>query len=578
MKKWIRWQGIVVFGVFFLLLFLGWILFADMLVKRFIEAAGTRIVGARVELADVDVRLLPLGITLVNLQVTNPDSPMSNAFEAGQIEFSPDMLNLLRRKIVIDAMAMEGVRFNTPRKTSGATASQARGTEPAVTPSGTSSAGRSLPSLQIPDINAILAREKLVSLDRINDLRAEIDSVTAAWQQRLDDAPDQKTFEQYQERARKLKKDAKGVAGVLAVANDVKKLQKDVSADLERIKGLQKDFNRDKAALQKKLEQLKSAPREDVDRLMRTYNFSADGLGNVSQLLFGDKIGGSIAKAIFWYGKLKPFLEKAGPGEKTVAEAEPERGRGVNVRFEEADPLPDLLIRQVRVSMTIPAGNMGGEIRQISSDQARLGLPLEFKFSGEALESIQSVSIEGSLDHVRPGNATDRVTAAVKRYQVEDLTLSDSTDLPVVLKNGVAHFNLSASLKADVLDADIKVTMEAVRLAVAAKTDGNQLQEALGAALADVSGFFINARVAGPLDHYQVKMTSDLDRVLAKAVGKQVKNLSAEFQGNLRAAVMDRVAGPMAEIPGGMSGLEVVDRELASRLKAGNVVSGSLLM
>jgi hypothetical protein len=69
-------------------------------------------------------------------------------------------------------------------------------------------------------------------------------------------------------------------------------------------------------------------------------------------------------------------------------------------------------------------------------------------------------------------------------------------------------------------------------------------------------------------------MTSDLDRVMAKAVGKQINNLSAEFQGKLRAAVTDKVAGPMAEISGSMSGLDIVERELASRLKTGDVVFG----
>jgi uncharacterized protein (TIGR03545 family) len=577
MKKWFRWQGLIVFGIFFTLLFLFWILWADLLVKRFIEKTGTRIVGARVELADVDVRLFPLGIRLDTLQVTNPDSPMSNAVEARQIDFSLDGLNLLKRKIIIDTMAMEGVRLNTPRKTSGAVVTQTREKNPPAGSSEPPPAASGLPSFQLPDLNDILAREKLESLEQIKHLQAEIDTLKTGWQNRLADAPDQKTFEQYQARAKKLQKNAKGISGVLTIANDLKKLQKDVSTDIKRLDDLQKDFNRDTGTLKKKLDQLKAAPQQDIDRIMSTYNLSADGLGNVSQLLFGDKIGGTIKKAIFWYGKLKPFLEKAGPGDTKGAVVKPDRGQGVNVRFKEIDPLPDLLARQVRVSLIIAAGDMTGEIRQLTSDQKKLGIPLEFNFSGDKLKGVQSITITGTLDHILPDKATDRVTATVERYRVKDLTLSDSADLPVVLKNGSANLNLVASLHENVLDADLALTMDTVSLAVVKKADGNQLQRALQAALADVSTFSINAKVAGPLDNYRVKMTSDLDRVLKNAVGKQVKGLTHEFQGKLRAGILDKVKGPMADTTASMSGLEDINREIASRLKIGNDVSNSLL-
>ena len=104
MTKWFRWHGLIMFGVVSLLLLLFWFFLADLLVKRSIEKTGTRVVGAKVELADADVHLSPLGITLKSLQVTDPDNPMSNAVEVGSIDFSLDMMNLLRRKIIINTM------------------------------------------------------------------------------------------------------------------------------------------------------------------------------------------------------------------------------------------------------------------------------------------------------------------------------------------------------------------------------------------------------------------------------------------------------------------------------------------
>ena len=577
MKKWLRWQGLIVFGVVSCIILIFWIFLVDTIVKRYIEKAGTKVVGAKVELADADVRLFPPGLTLTNLQVTNPNSPMSNAVEAGRIDFAPDVLNLLKRKIIIDTMAIEGVRFNTSRKASGAVVSREQEKAPSGTQTDSPSAAPGLPSIQIPDIKDILAREKLESLDQAQSLQKEIDAAKVAWQNRLADAPDQKTFEQYQARADKLQKDAKGISGALTVAQDLKKLQNDVSKDLEELSRIQKDFKKNTSALKKKLAQLKSAPRKDIDRILNTYNLSADGLENFSQLLFGDKITGRVQKAIFWYGKLKPFLEKAGPSEKKGVEVTPDRNQGVNIRFKEENPLPDLLAELVHVSMIIPAGDMEGKIQQLTSDQQLLGMPLEFNFSGDSLEGIQSIIIKGTLDHVQPNNSRDKVTVTVKQYRIKDLNVSESEDLPIVLKNGLAHLNLFASLQEDMLDVDVKLILDAVVLESGKEMDGNQLQQALHNALADVSSFSINAEVTGPLDNYNVKITSDLDRVLKNAIGKQIKGLSDEFQDKLRAGIQDKIKGPLGEATGSMSGLDNINQEIASRMKLGNDVSNSLI-
>jgi uncharacterized protein (TIGR03545 family) len=192
MTKWLRWQGLIVFVVVAAVVFLAWYFLVDTIARRSIEKAGTRVVGARVELAKADVHLFPLGITLMHLQITNPDNPMSNALEAGQIDFAIDSLNLLRRKIIIDSMTMEGVRFNTPRKTSGAVDLQAKDQGQSQTSEDTPSAVPAMPSFQLPDIHEILAREKLESLEQIKSLQGEIDAAKADWEKNWQTLPTKK--------------------------------------------------------------------------------------------------------------------------------------------------------------------------------------------------------------------------------------------------------------------------------------------------------------------------------------------------------------------------------------------------
>jgi uncharacterized protein (TIGR03545 family) len=577
MTKWLRWHGLIGFGIVCIVLLSFWFLVADLLVKRVIEKSGTRVVGARVELADADIHLFPLGITLTNLQVTNPDKPMSNGVEAGWIDFSLDSLKLLKRKIIINTMVVKGVRFNTPRKTSGAVIPQVRGEDPVANTDDTGFAVPGFPSFKLPDIQEILAREKLESLDRIKELEGEIDAVKAHWEKRLATAPDQKTFKQYRKRAKKLQKGAKNISNALATANDLKKLQKDVSKDLKQLKDIQKDFTRDADSLKKKLHDLKSLPQQDIHRIMNTYNLSADGLGNVAQLLFGDKIGSTTRKAIFWYKKIAPLLSKVGSGDKQDAQEKPDRGKGVYVHFKETEPLPDLVIKETRASLIIPAGEIKGNIRQITTDQPLLGIPLEFNFSGDTLEDIQSINITGTLDHIDPNNSKDHMVATIQQYHVKDFKLSDTDHLPISLKNGMANLNLMADLHQGLLEADVRLIMDAAVFETGKKPTDNHLAEALHTALADVSKFSLNAKVTGPLGNYKVKMTSDLDKVLKDAVGKQVNNLTNKFQDKLRAGIMEKIKGPMADTSGSMTALDSINQEISSRLGLGNDVSNDLL-
>ena len=231
MKKWIRWQGLAAFVVVAGVLIALWLLFVDGIVKSVIEKTGMAIVGAEVDVK-ADVNLFPLGITLRELQVTNPQAPATNSLECARIAFSLDSLNLLRRKVIITEMAVEGMQFDTPRKRPGKVI---KPTEKKRTEEKKASFF-SLP-VEIPDGKKILQSENLESLKLIEAARADLQKKRADWQQRLEEMPNRATLDAYRAKVEKIrqapKDDVFDMAGQLG---EVRALRRDLEQDIERVR------------------------------------------------------------------------------------------------------------------------------------------------------------------------------------------------------------------------------------------------------------------------------------------------------------------------------------------------------
>ena len=158
-----------------------WFLIIDRVIEHYIEKAGTSMVGAKVELDKADLSLFPLGLTLTRLQVTDPSSPMRNALEAGRIAFLMDGVNLLLSKVTIDEMSVEGVRFNTPRESSGAIEKAVQAgpeEEPFLT-------------FEIPDAMEVLKKEELESLRLASEIKGRIESDRVKFTEALKGLPDE---------------------------------------------------------------------------------------------------------------------------------------------------------------------------------------------------------------------------------------------------------------------------------------------------------------------------------------------------------------------------------------------------
>ena len=576
MTKWIRWWGLGAFLVVVALIGLLWIVFVDGWVKRLIENVGTDAVGAKVDLDHADLTLFPAGLTLTRLQVTNPKAPMTNAVEVARISMGLDGLNMLQRKVIVEEMSMEGMRLGTPRTTSGAVKPVQE-----TTTDEKGMFGISLPSLEVPDVKAILQHEDLETMRLIEELKTDLKQEKAAWEARLQDLPGKAQVAKYKERIKQLKAATKGgLEGMLGGVGEVQSLKEEIDRDVQALKDARLAFDEKVVLLKTRLEQIKTAPKRDIQRLQAKYNLSPQGLANMSQTLLGSQIGSWVHQGVAWYERAKPFLEGAQAMRGSAGGAEvqkPLRGKGVDVHFTEAQPLPDFLVRLARVSLNLDVGDLAGTIHNVTSDQPTLRKPLTFAFAGEQLKKVKAIALEGTLNHIVPSQSRDQLTLRTNGYELADVVLSKDAKWPVTLQSGQGDIKVDATLQGRALTAQGSGHFRALQLAAGAAGDTNPLTTSLSSAVSGISQLSLKANVAGTLDNYNVELSSDLDRILQDAAGKMVNELAARFGGELQTAISGKIAEPMKQLQEALGGFNAIGGDLGDRFAQHNEVLNSLL-
>ena len=567
MKAMIRWQGLGIFGFVAALVCLFAFFFIDTMIKGIIENQGSSLVGARVELAEADLTFFPAGLQLSHLQITNPDKPLRNIVEIDRLAMSLDGMKLLQRKIIINQMTMANIRPDTPRQKSGALPGYAAREEAPIP--GDSPKGFQTPKLQIPDVKEILAKEKLASLELAKNYQALIKADTLQWRQQLAELPDKNKLAQYKVRLNKLKSSS-GLTGLLGGATELAAIRQEIQTDLHRLQSAQEDFTKVSVSHKNRLAELQKAPGQDIKRLLAKYSPSDQGLANLSSLLFGAKTGDTIEKALFWYAKLQPLLarqiEKKDGGELV----KPLRGKGVWVRFEEQEPLPDFLIRNITASVAVAAGSFDGTIKNVTPDQDVLGLPLSFSFAGDSLQGLHAISFNGVLDHVKPALSRDTVNLEILGYGLGKTVLSDDENLPVTIDGGVVDLSVQAVFQQQDINADVTAKLKSANFTTAPPQQSDAISQAITRALADITNLTAKAKVTGTIDAYDIQLSSDLDKILKQAVANTIKNQTARFEQDLKDGVINQANGPLAAATGSFSDFDGISKELTARLQAGS--------
>ncbi len=354
------------------------ILYLDRAVERGVEYAGTQAVGARVDLDAARVGLREGTVSLRGLAVTDPGAPMTNLFEAEEIILDLGLLAALERKVVIDTMAVRGLRFGTPRTTSGALPEGAGGAD-----EGPGAVRRAVDEwrsrVRIPPISlstltqavnvSAISAESLATLRAARAARAFADTARAALLadlQALDPRPTIDSAEALAARLRTASLRTLGLGGVRQAVTDVRRTVSALNQLDDRLRAFQEETRGNAKGLTERLEAIPAARTADYAYARSLLSLPTFDIPAIGPQLFSPIIAEQVGEILYWTQLIEAYLP---PGLQRQMKPGPQRMRasGTDVLFPKATTYPDFLTRLAELSLAI-----GGEDAAAGDYTARI--------------------------------------------------------------------------------------------------------------------------------------------------------------------------------------------------------------
>jgi uncharacterized protein (TIGR03545 family) len=590
-----RWRAIVPMLLAVVVMALLWVLFVDRAVRRSVEAGGTAAVGAKVELAFARLRLRHADLVLRGLQVTDPAAPMRNLVEAEEIVADLDGRALLEAKVVIETLAVRGMRFGTARRTSGAVA-DARRSSGGMTRALAWATGIRIPTLDWEGLAGTVVRVDAISADSLRTLRearaaqALADSLRQAWEaevRALDPRPQLDSARALLAQLQGMdvrRTDPVQLARTLAAARET--VQR-VAAAGTRITALRTRVDSGLAVARRQTARVDSARRTDYAWARGLLNIPSVDAPDISAALFGRMAVERLTPVIHWLQVAEHHLP---PGLDPRRRRGPERLRmaGTTYRFPKARTWPAFLLERGEADLAIggrtaAAGSYRALVRGLTTEPAAYGRPLTLGASRRSRVGPELLRVAGRVDR----------TGAVPRDSLAALV--GGLTLPLIpipqaktrLDLGETTMELTLARSGDELTGLYRLTSPEVRWlrdadSAAAPSPAPRVgtrawaEGLLWRSIASVPDAVIEAHLSGRLTSPRVSVTSNIGDAVAgslrAAVGAEVERAQREARAQVDRLVAGQVARARAQVTALQT--QVADRLVAAQEQLDQVRAG----
>ena len=564
--SYIRWKALLPLSVFLVLLTLWTLIFKDPALRWAVEKAGTAAVGAKVDLADAHWSLTEGNVTLRGLQVTDPKSPMTNLVEVEDLILDLGILPALEKKIVVDTIAARGIRFGTPRATSGALqksdGSDASGLSSAVVDHWKSQI--KVPALDLStlqksvNVDAISA-DSLATLRAARHARAYADTARAKLLADLaaaDPRPVIDSAEALSSRLATANLRALGIPGARRAVADVRRALAELGRIDDRLKALETEVQGNAAGLTQKFEAIPAARVQDYAYARSLLQLPSFDIPSIGPQLMSDLVAEQFGGVLYWMQLAEQYTP---PGLKRRTQRGPDRLRasGTTVLFPKEMVYPAFLIRVAELSLSLAgegatAGNYTARIDGVTTEPAVYGAPTTFTLEREGSNpNARDIRVGGSFDH-RALPLRDSVSARMVAIPLPTVRLGG---LGATVSLGTGASELQVTRAGDALRGEwtwrapkVRWTRDTSMRAATPTMRG--VEDVLWRALSRLDSVEIAASFGGTLERPTLAVRTNIANAVGNALREQLGAEVRRAELQVRARVDALVEAKVAEARG----------------------------
>ena len=528
--KAIRWWGLVVFFTITVLVVLAWYLLAPHIIARSIEEAGTEALGAQVDVENVELELFPVAITINRLAATDPDQPMRNLFESGQIKLAIDSESLFWKKVIVDEMVVDGLRLDTPRQTSGELAGGRKSAQLM-----SDAIDIEIPQIEEADIKKMVDDANLITLQRIDTLKASQERIKSEWERDLDkEAFDKRVAEiqvEYKRLSDRLKKNK---LNLVKDRKAWKALKKSIDAERKLLASLSDKIKKDKGLIGSQFAAVKRGPEDDLNAVLKNYGLDSGVDGLVDKYL-GPQFTPWVKRAL----EMAKSVDTA--SSEDVSEDLANITLGKRVLFTDQQTFPDILIKKIKLNGGDANWQLDGNGFDLGYFPWLTGKPAKINM---ALSGSREGNIKVTSDWPTSQKMTTTIQSNITSWPVEKFVLTDSPEGAWAVDSGTLSADINGELTLDKIDLIAELSIQSPKVSVSESLQG--WQQSVTDTVNQQARLDFTLKASGSLAEPSIRLSSNLEGILKSALGDQARQQLDKLSGPLKEKIAARVGDTSA--------------------------------
>lgn len=530
--------------------------FFDSHLRKGIEYGATQLVGAEVNVADVNTSFVGGSFELLGLEITDAEAPDTNMLEIGRMNYQFLWDALLRMKFVVQDASIEQFLVGTKRSHRGFILPKSKDEDidkidgetkgSALADAGSMIQG-AIPSINPDELN------NLKSLQKIKSLQTDLPLKQKEWQTNIQNLPTEKDLNDLRSRISNVKiggtsdplEIQKQIADASSLINEVNQKTNDIKNKAEQMKTDVNRFKDDIGGIQKLVDQ-------DIKDLQSKLKLPRLDVESISKQFFGPQMMEYVRRGRQYVELAQKHMPPVKSKDERKAErfVAHERDVGRSYEFPRGNSYPTFWLKRAALSSKSTGspfgGDVTGELLDVTSNAALIGKPVVLKLTGDfPQQNIRGIDLKATLDH-RGTVPSQSLVAKVASFGVAGKMLSESGDVKFGFNKASGQLDISGQHR----DGIVGLKMSGVFNQIDYVTDSNnaQIKEIMVAAVKDLPSVNFQGSVNGPFTELAFNVTSNLGENLQKSFEKQFKGKIEEAKKKLQEAIDLKIGGQKKEL------------------------------